>query len=56
MQPEISIFTRKLIDRGFGLDDITLGGASVIGVHDNTERRAMVDTGVSLRRSQYSGR
>jgi hypothetical protein len=38
---------QELIARGFSLDGISVGTKSVIGSNDTTQKRAMVDTGVS---------
>jgi hypothetical protein len=38
---------QQLIARGFSLDGISVGTKSVIGSNDTTQKRAMVDTGVS---------
>jgi hypothetical protein len=38
---------QALNERGFNLDDISIGGKSAIGANDTTKGRVIIDTGVS---------
>jgi hypothetical protein len=46
---------QELITRGFSLDGISVGTKSVIGSNDTTQKRAMVDTGVSHAVISFTG-
>jgi hypothetical protein len=46
---------QQLMIRGFSLDGISVGTKSVIGSNDTTQKRAMVDTGVSHAVISFTG-